>query len=119
MVDCTGNQEGRSKEEGETYWRHFPGQKRGLDHFDFYGNNILPNVKCLSFNASKVALWPTLGPVQPKRQPLSKTISRHCYGIQKLLVANGFCSIVSYSFDLMSLYVEWEQKIYLTGSCVR
>ena len=94
MVDCTGNQEGRSKEEGETYWRHFPGQKRGLDHFDFYGNNILPNVKCLSFNASKVALWPTLGPVQPKRQPLSKTISGHCCGIQKLLVAKGFCSII-------------------------
>ena len=94
MVDCKGNQEGRSKEEGETYWRHFPGQKRGLDHFDFDGNKISPDVKCLSFNASKVALWPTLRPVQPKRQPLSKTKSRHCYGIKKLLVANGFCSII-------------------------
>ena len=94
MVDCTGNQEGRSKEEGETYWKHFPGQKRGLEHFDFFGNKISPDVKCLSFNASKVALWPTLRPVQPKRQPLSKTKSRHCYGIQKLLVANGFCPII-------------------------
>ena len=94
MVDCKGNQEGRSKEEGETYWRHFPGQKRGLDHFDFDGNKISPDVKCLSFNASKVALWPSLGPVQPKGQPLSKTIKRHCYGIQKLLVTNGLCSII-------------------------
>ena len=94
MVGCTGKQEGRSKEEGETYWRYFPGQKRGLDHFDFYGNKISPDVKCLSFNASKVALRPTLGPVQPKGQPLSKTISRHCYGIQKLLMAIGFYSVI-------------------------